>query len=66
MSEESSFEPQIPTAPAFGYVDRLAGLDMYLAADPQNPPKSRNIYPRNDEAGDPLLGNLQARDLTLL
>jgi site-specific DNA recombinase len=25
---------------------------MYLAADPRNPLKSRNIYPRNDEAGD--------------
>jgi hypothetical protein len=25
---------------------------MHLAADPRNPLKSRNIYPRNDEAGD--------------
>lgn len=26
---------------------------MHLAADPRNPLKSRNIYPRNDEAGEP-------------
>jgi len=40
----------------------LLKLDMHLAADPRNPPKSRNIYPGNDEAGDPLLGkNASAR-----